>query len=348
MTTPTAGRLRFRKAAFCLALVVLLLCLGESLLRSGAPIHLAGIQSTYIYDDELGVRLDDGVQALKLSDHLEEIRTNELGTVNFQQSFEAYESRVFALGDSYTQGTGLPPDASYPFQLDLRLNLGEDGLYHRSYAVVNLGLAAYGAEQSLIALRRYAERLGAPQVCLYLGSENDYRDDLLFRAGYRHRHIVRGSPRWGWMAEPLLWAGEFELVKRLKIAASQWLRREILAPDTGAAVEPGTPRTSVAELSWPAIEKIRSACESYGALLILSWTPGDSPSYAWLRTRAANEGIAFADWWPAVESIRQAAPDIPLANPHSGGHWRTWVNRLIADAFAREIKRASDPEPAGN
>ena len=72
MTTPTARRLRFRKAAFCLALGVLLLCLGESLLRSGAPIHLAGIQSTYIYDDELGVRLDDGVQALKLSDHLEE------------------------------------------------------------------------------------------------------------------------------------------------------------------------------------------------------------------------------------------------------------------------------------
>lgn len=337
---PPAQPRRFpiRKAAFTLAVLTLLLCLAEAALRTWVPIHLTGIQSAYVYDDELGIRLDKDLHAFRLSDHLEEIRTNELGTVNFQPSFKSYGSRLFALGDSYTQGTGLPPDAAYPFQLDLQLNVGEDGLYQPRQAVVNLGLAAYGAEQSLIVLRRYAEHLGAPEACLYLGSENDYADDLLFRSGYRHRHIVRGSPYWGRMTGPLLWAAEFEIGKRLKIAASQWRRGNIFSSDTNSATEQGVERASVAELSWPAIQKIRNACDEYGAPLILSWTPGDSSSYAWLRSRAAKEDIAFADWWPAVESVRKSAPEISLGNPHSGGHWRSWVNRLIADAFAREIK----------
>jgi len=344
MTLPRKSRrIPFRKATFTLAVFALLLCLAEAALRSWAPIRLTGIQRAYVYDDELGIRLDEDLHSFRLSDHLEEIRTNAIGTVNFQPSFEAYDSRVFALGDSYTQGTGLPPDAAYPFQLDLQLNVGADGLYQPRYAVVNLGLAAYGAEQSLIVLRRYAERLGAPQVCLYLGSENDYADDLLFRSGYRHRHIVRGSPYWSWMTEPLLWAAEFEIGKRLKIAASHWRRGSILPSDAGAGAKSNAPRPSVAELSWPAIQKIRGACDEYGARLILGWTPGDSPSYTWLRSRAAKEGIAFADWWPAVESVRQYAPGISLGNPHSGGHWRSWVNRLIADAFAQEIERAPDP-----
>ena len=337
------GRRWGRKALFTLLVVGALLFLAETALRTWAPIHLAGIQSTYVYDEELGIRLDENLNVLRLSDHLQEVHTNTVGTVNYQPSFEDYRSLVFALGDSYTQGTGLPPDAAYPFQLDLQLNVAEGGLYRPEYAVVNLGLAAYGAEQSLIVLRRYAERLGAPRVCLYLGSENDYSDDLLFRAGYRHWHIVRGSPYWSSMTGPLLWASEFELGKRMKMVASLWRRQKILSPDTPARTESSPRQPSVAQRSWPAIQKIQRACDEYGARLILSWTPGESPSYAWLRDRAAAEGIAFADWWPDVQSVRASAPDTPLGNPHSGGHWRTWVNRLIADAFAREIKLTPDP-----
>jgi hypothetical protein len=51
------------------------------------------------------------------TDHQQEIRTNLLGTVNFEEDFHRYRYRVFALGDFFTQGTGLPSDCSYPFQL---------------------------------------------------------------------------------------------------------------------------------------------------------------------------------------------------------------------------------------
>lgn len=345
MSADGSRRLLPRKIAFVLAVTAILLCLAEGLLRWLAPIHLAGIQSGYVYDDELGIRLAEDLRATQLSDHLQEIRTNRAGTANFQDSFDAYGARIFALGDSYTQGTGLPPDASYPFQLDLRLNIGADGLYHPSYAVVNLGLAAYGPEQSLIALGRYSKSLGAPRLCLYLGSENDFTDDILFRSGYRHRHIVRGSPHWGLMTGPLLWASHFQIVKRFKMALSRWRRRDLKATGAGPAEDSPRDRASVAERTWPVIDKIVKLCGEQGAVTVLGWSFGGSPSYSWLQARAATAGIPFADWWPSVESVQRSEGDIAVANPHSGGHWQTWVNRLIADAFARQIERLESAEP---
>lgn len=39
-----------------------------------------------------------------------------------------------------------------------------------------------------------------------------------------------------------------------------------------------------------------------------------------------------------MESVIKAVPGTPLPNPHSGGHWRPWVNRSIASAFERELR----------
>ncbi len=321
---------------------VLILCvcfsIAEVVLRRLAPIRLAGIQSTYQFDRELGLRLRPGGRAWESSDYLKEVWVNSLGTVNFQESFESYPIRIFALGDSYTQGTGLLADAAYPFQLDLALNEDESGLYVPRYAIVNLGLAAFGGEQSLLALRRYAESLGSPRACLYLGAENDYSDDLLFRAGYRHEQVVEGSPKWGRLVKPILWASRLELFKRLKIAVSLLRRKQIFAgagADDAVAAEPNSP--SAAEQSWEVIERIRATCLDYGAPLIVSWAaPGRS--YSWLKARAGEQDIQFADWWPRVESVIKAVPGTPLPNPHSGGHWRPWVNRSIASAFERELR----------
>jgi hypothetical protein len=56
----TAGPRRLpRKIAFILAVSAVVLCLAEGLLRWLAPINLAGIQSAYVHDDELGIRLGD-------------------------------------------------------------------------------------------------------------------------------------------------------------------------------------------------------------------------------------------------------------------------------------------------
>lgn len=69
--------------------------------------------------------------------------------------------------------------------------------YEKRFGIVNLGLAAFGGEQSIIAINRYIERIGIPDYILYLGSSNDAEDDDKFRSGYRHLALVDDNPRYG-------------------------------------------------------------------------------------------------------------------------------------------------------
>jgi hypothetical protein len=319
-----------------LVVVLAVLAVAEVLLRSFAPVHLVGIQRAYQYDPELGYRLAPGVHDYELTDHLEEIRTNALGSVNFQEQFDSYPVLVFAAGDSFTQGTGNSSDASYPFQLDLLLNQDDQGLYQAKFGIVNLGLAAFGTEQSLIALKRYAEVIRKPRYVLYLGSDNDWDDDVLLRAGYRHQHVVAGSPRWGRLVGPLQWLNRFELVKRAKLAAANVRRppdTKGASPTTGGAGS----EASVAERVWPTIERIVELSRDWDAILVIGWANPNTASYAWLKQKAAESHIRFADWAPVAESVRDKMPELPLANPHSGGHWRPWTNSIIARTYARSM-----------
>jgi hypothetical protein len=326
--------------------VVGLICLAllEAILRVFAPIHLSGLQDAFGYDEEAGFLLRPGIHMLHTTDHLQEIRVNALGTINWQESFEDYPVSVFALGDSFTQGTGLPADASYPFQLDMALNRSADGLYRPRVAVVNLGLAAFGGEQSRIVFRRFREALGQPDGVLYLGYENDWRDDLLFRDGYTHRYIVHGSPTYGALAPLLIQLSRLQVVTRAKLAISSIRSAAILGDQSegtrraGKGERPDEGERSVAELEWPVIESIVQEAQEAGSFVILGWAEGDSQSYRWLKQRAAERGIAFADWYPKVESMQRQVPELSMKNLHSGGHWRPWVNRIIADEFARHVE----------
>lgn len=322
----------FRGLSLLLSSVVVF-GLAELITRLWFPFHLASTLEFYRYDDELGYRLAPG-EHLQVTDHREEVRVNPLGTVNYQRDFVGYRTLVFALGDSYTQGTGNPPDVSYPFQLDLALNRDASGRYVRRYGVVNLGLAAYGAKQALILLRRYARELGAPAYVLYLGCANDVVDDRLFGEGRRHRHLVEGSPHWGWRTRPLQLLKRSHVVRRLH---------------HGLSSQPGEPLAGgsgpcAAQRQWPAIQAIQAACAELGATLILSWVP-DEVSYQWLRRQAAASRLRFADWYPAAQSVRAGVGQLPLYNEHSGGHFRPWVYRLIAESFERSIRSAEKERP---
>ncbi len=334
---PLPPRRRFALIGIGVSVSALVLALAELILRLVAPVHLVGFPGAYVYDAELGVRAKPGIHALHTTDHQQELRVNRLGTVNFQEDFSGYPARLFALGDSYTQGTGLPADAAYPFQLDLRLNRDDAGRYVKRVAVINLGLAANGGEQSLLILRRFSEKLGRPDVVLYLGAENDASDDAMFLRGDRHRHLVDGSPRWGAALPVVRWAAETELGKRLRL---------VLNRRSDGASQPAASRTgpSVAERQRSVFERLRMQCRDVNATLVVSWAAAPSASYDWLKAWAATNDVAFADWWPAVESARAAIPELPLINPHSGGHLRSWVNRLIAEEFARQAGSNSPPQ----
>lgn len=320
-----------------LAAVTVFLGTAELLLRWLAPLHPIGIKSAFEYDTELGYRLAPGVNRDQVTDHREEIRTNTLGTVNFQERFDQYPVLVFAIGDSYTQGTGNSSDTSYPFQLDLLLNQDSEGRYQKRFGVVNLGTAGFGTEQYLIVLERYAQLLGPPDYILYLGCDNDWQDDLLLRRGYRHQHVVAGSAYWGRWAAIMLWLEHFELVKRAKAAASQW-RKDYLLND--AIDQQGTevPPISTAQQVWPTVQRIASLSRQWNSRLILSWANPDGGSYEWLKAKAASEHIPFADWEPRVRSVMKNMPGLAMENPHSGAHWQPWTNGEIAQAFAHAME----------
>lgn len=336
-----------RKPLFAVIAIVLpislMLMLVELLLSLLLPIQTVGISQAYMYDDQLGYRLKPGAHS-QLTDHLQEIQVNQLGTVNYQESFVSYERLIFALGDSFTQGTGNPPDVAYPFQLDLVLNRDADGHYQRQYGVVNLGLAAYGGKQSLLVLKRYSTLIGAPDVVLYVGSENDAHDDELFASGYRHGHLVEGNPRRRWLQLPSRLFESSQLFQRIKIALSKLRRSNILSRDTRPVA---SDQASVAELQWPVIQQIQEICCTNGATLIVSWASGEM-SYNWLKQEAKNHGIAFADWYSRADSVRSNIAGLALENAHSGGHYRAWVNRIIAEEFARQIRIAQLSKTAGH
>ena len=320
------------------------------MLRATAPVYTMGIRAAHEYDPLLGVRLKKSYAAASVKDYREEIRTNRFGIVDFRDDYSAYPARIFALGDSYTQGTGLPLDAAYPAQLDLMLNSDSTGRYTPRSAVLNLGLGSYGGEQTFLTLQRFTQLLGAPSWCLYTGSDNDFDDDLLFRSGARHKHLVSGSPRFLGKAEWLGRLTDFQIGIRVRMLLAdrrlRQLRRRALENDSTAALAtsrastappsgatPG-PSQNVAEAEWPVLQRIVSACRQAGAEVVLSWVPSiDTSGYNWLRRKASEEGIPFNDWYPGVASTLEAIPGYPMANGHSGGHYRSWVSRRIALGF---------------
>jgi hypothetical protein len=314
--------------------IIMALTLAEVLLREIAPIYPVGIPEAYEYDAELGYRARPSIHLFKSTDLQQELRVNHMGTVNFQESFSGYKHLVYAVGDSFTQGTGVPSDASYPFQLDLILNLQPSGIYKKDFGVINLGIAAVGGDQELLILRRWVTMIGSPEYILYLGCDNDYDDDILFRSGYRFHHMVLGSPSWGWAAWPMqILTNDFQIGVRLKIFVDSLRRDEIYGQRNVATAEAKEP---VAELEEPEIERIQQFSAKLGAVLIVSWSERGS-SYEWLKHWAAERRIPFADWRHRVDSIQRAIPTLPEENFNSAGHHRSWVNREIAEAFASEI-----------
>jgi hypothetical protein len=330
-------RLRLKRAAlFCVSVFVALLVV-EIALRLFRPTYSVAIPWSYEYDTELAFRLKPGVHLFRTTDFQQEARTNRLGTANFQEGFDDYPQLVFTVGDSYTQGLGVPADASYPFQLDLFLNRDARGFYAKRFGVVNLGVSGYGGDENLITLRRYVSLLRRPpSYILYLGCDNDMGDDVLFRRGLRHKQFLEGSPYLGRLAVPARWLTE-ELqigfkAKRFVLERNREKAREEAAR---AAWKDGR-EMSAAEFEASVLERLNAYAKEQGATLVVSWSDARA-SYQWLKGWAAQNGVAFADWAPRAASVTSAIPSLPLDNNHSGGHHRTWTNRVIAEEFARQM-----------
>jgi lysophospholipase L1-like esterase len=316
--------------------VAVALLLAEGVLRVFFPLFFPDNHQDYEYDPGAGYRLKSSLHSLQSKDYQEEIVTNRLGTANFQQDFKGYKTLVFALGDSFPQGIGLPADASYPFQIDLLLNL-RGGRYEMDYGVVNLGVAGYGSRQAIVRLEEYVQKIGAPRYILFLASGNDVEDDRAFLSGDIHKKLVDGNPRynalltraWTWLKF------ETEIGKRLTFLSKMRRRQQTLDQNMGHS-------QNNAALMEPSFRELMNYSRQTEATLILSWMPIQltleaSQEYRLLQEFCRKESILFADWFPLVRSVREKIPALPCENNHSAGHYRTWINSLIAKSFAQHI-----------
>jgi len=336
-----------------LLVVTLVVTLGlvEISLRVFYPVYFTGNIGAYRYDDKLGVRLKEDIHYFKTTDYQQEVLTNKFGSNNLQNTFAGYKSMIFAVGDSYTQGTGLPIDASYPFQLSMMLNVVDDE-YVNNYGVINLGLDGYGTKQVILSLPLLQEKYGKPDYILYFGCANDYLDDIMFEKGYRHKLLVDGSPYWGKMLKPIQWfTNDTEIGKRIKMAIGDLqrksykkddiIKKQLVDSESSIMKEQSKKiKLLVAREQEEQLNKLLAVAREMDAQLIVSWAelPQNTlSSYSWLKQWAASHDVAFADWHPRTEAILKAIPKIPSTNQHSGGHYRTWVNGVIARSFYEQI-----------
>ena len=273
---------------------------------------------------------------------------NSFGTINFTNDFTEFSNTVFTLGDSYTQGVGIPMDASYPAQLNLFLNINNYNISEPNFAVINLGLAAYGGKQNLAIYERYKDKLGKPDILLYLGCENDETDDLLFASGYRHRALVENSPVYGVFQKPLAYlTHKTEIGKRLNFLRGNLARRKVdiqEPPDFALKKSEFKGHTSVAEKQQDIFNWLLEETKRNDIFFVVGWanylkTEKNCNSYEWLKKWAEKNDVAFADWHPYVCKLVNFRPNLPLTNDHSGGHYRVWVNTVIALEFYKHICR---------
>jgi len=333
-------------ALFLFALIFTLTAV-ELLLKLRSPVYFADDYNAYYYSPELGYRLKKSLGLRNSTDFQREVNTNQMGTVNYQDNFNNYKMLIFAGGDSFTKGVGVPADASYPFQLDLLLNLKGD-TYYPNYGVVNLGVAGYGTEQVLLQIKRYQKEIGTPNYILFLGNETDYQDDLTFRSGSLHRKMLEGNPNYSpLLIGPLQWLQyETETGKRVKLFLKnwptwRWSNKNSSKPRNEGSAKPRNPNE--VELQEPVLQKLNNLSKELNATLIVSWVPcywskEISPNYLALKQYAARNNLAFADWYPMVSSVLDHNPNLPAINYHSAGHYRAWINQMIARAFAQHIK----------
>lgn len=310
-----------------LVIVLFLVTIVEGIVRTCFPYHLGDSIDIYQYDDSLGYTLKKNLQYTETSDFRMEFQTNAIGTNNLQDDFSAYSKRIIALGDSYTQGFGLATDASYPFQLELLLNQDSLGFYQPKYGVVNLGISGYGGHQNLIRLKHYLPQLPESDYLLYMGCDNDWIDDQMFLKGFRHRSSLAGSPRWGVWQKPVKFLfHDLHIGRYIRNIGGMNRRNNQQQSDS----------ISIAQSQLPILQELQQIAAANELTLIVSWAD-TTASYHWLKEWSNQVGVAFADWYPKAQQIEAHYPNIIVENQHVGKHYRTWVNRVIAEEYGRVV-----------
>ena len=301
---------------------IILVGILEIILSTFFPIRNCDIRTAYRYDPELTYTLKENINISEVTDFRKEVITDKNGYSGFETKADKFDKLIFAIGDSYVKGTGLSVDEAFPFQLNLQLNTVSK-IYSPKYHVVNLGVGGFSPSQEIIRLKKALNTNGTPDYIIYMGCSNDYSDDKLFLSGNMHKYTYKGSPGKGLKKYAVKLLHISQVLQRLRLVVNK-----IKAPrQTNSDTSQQTP--SVAELIAERINTIKTIAEESNATLIVTWADVDN-SYTWLKNWAQQNNVKFADWYESVKAVQDVSPNAEMINPHSGAHYRSWVNFLIA------------------
>lgn len=319
-----------------LFLIILILSTAEILLRVFRPVLICNTVSEFRYDKNAGVTTRPNLDFSIVTDHIIEVFTNDIGSKNYLSKDELlkYNKVIFCVGDSFTEGIGNSTDTSYPFYLDLILNR-ENNDYKRRFAVFNLGVGGYGSMQAYLSCITYAKEIGRlPDIVIFFICPNDFSEDLRFEKGICHHHPVPNSPYYPDILVKMNRILErFQVYLRIKYSFMRRITKqkypaEDIAED--AAFKPE---------KLPGLLKLIEFSRVNDIKLIISYTNYKSRIYDEIKDFAGKNYILFADYRQELGKTASVFKNLPVRNRHSGGHFRPWVNFIIADNFAILIRR---------
>ena len=209
---------------------------------------------------------------------------------------------------------------------------------------MNLGTSANGGLQNIENYKIYKTKIRKPDYVFYLGCDNDLTDDLRFKGGYRHKQIVDGNPYYGFMVKPLQIISDLETIKRLKLFRNDLITRKFSSSSkSNKASISSKSCNSVASKSEAVLQELLDLSKNDNFTLIVSWVYypeqyEEYSSYNWIKNWAIKNKIKFADYRKGINSAKEHWVNMPFDNDHSGGHYRAWINFLIADSFSKHIK----------
>jgi hypothetical protein len=135
------------------------------------------------------------------------------------------KDHIHAIGDSFTQGWGLPYELSYPALLD--------GMFGQATQVLNLGLNGYGAIAATQKSMVLWEKFPAKHV-IYLFTPNDFSDDqgALNRSSFVKNYVVPAADvvrsqlyvanLWGYFSLHYVWRAPLSMTNEVA-RKGRWL-----------------------------------------------------------------------------------------------------------------------------
>jgi hypothetical protein len=329
-------------------LVLLLLELGTRLL---IPVdRFEYIPNTY--DRTCGIRQIPGARGFIACPEYEislTISGQGLRDRCFAQPAPAGTRRVLCLGDSFTNGFGVPADSTFAKLLEGALNRGA---HPERWEVINAGVAATGTAHQLAWYAMDGIRFGAEIVVLTL-SPNDFVDNItsgLWSFGPDSTLVAHPAPRSGrlkalrwtrYLPGYATWFARSHFLNAVKLRFARYHHAR-LQRDSAHGADGAEYTRRQLELTCALLRHLAAACKENGARLFVQIVPPLVGSGTVERQTDLLVAQIHADRIACIdlrEPFARQQERGTVTNYPIDGHWTAAGHRLAAVQIAARLER---------